>query len=282
MPAPSLEARRLGERFQLAPRFRGRRGLPGERLGRGIGSSLEFLDRRSYEVGDDVRHLDWRAYARTDQLLVKQYEEELRPRLELFLDLSRSLAVEEAKFALAVDLAGVLLEAARRAGFETVLLGLGDEPRPLDVDSFFESGAVADSTLALPRAIEQVGDRLRAGSLRVVVSDFLVPHAPGSYFPWLARSAGRSAFVQVLGLEDVAPPHDPAGRLVDSETGRAWSASSTKPPARATWNVSLVGTPTSRRKPGGSVPRGRARRSASSSRSSCVASSWRRGCWSSP
>lgn len=221
MPAPSTDARRLGERFQLAPRFRARRGLPGERLGRGVGSSLEFADRRAYEVGDDVRHLDWRAFARTDQLLVKQYEEEIRPRLELFLDLSRSMAVEEDKLALAVDLAGVLLEAARRSSYHPTLFALDDAPRPVEVAAFFERGVEATGTAPLPTALDAVADRARAGSLRVVISDFLVPVPPGAYFPRLVRPAGQAAFLQVLGREDVEPPHDAAERLVDSETAES-------------------------------------------------------------
>lgn len=222
MPAPTAEARRLGERFQLAPRFRARRGLPGERRGRGVGSSLEFAERRAYEVGDDVRHLDWRAFARTDQLLVKQYEEELRPRLELYLDLSRSMAVEPEKLALAVDLAGVLLEAARRSAFQPTLFALDDRPRPLEVAAFLERGVEAEGTAALPAALDAVADRGLGGSLRVVVSDFLVPAPPESYFPRLARAAGQAAFVQVLGAGDVEPPHDAAERLIDAETGESF------------------------------------------------------------
>ncbi|MEX1025207.1 MAG: DUF58 domain-containing protein [Planctomycetota bacterium] len=219
MPIPSRAARRAGERFQLAPRFRGRGGLPGERSGRGVGSSLEFQDRRAYTVGDDVRHLDWRAYARTDLLLVKQYEEELRPRLELFLDCSRSLAVEDEKAALAVDLTAVLVEAGRRTGFETLLFALDDEPRAVDATVFLEEGLTADATLPFPEALGRAGGRLRTGSLRIVISDFLVPFAPESLFAPVARTAGRLALIQVLGATDVAPPRDTEQRLIDAESG---------------------------------------------------------------
>ena len=40
------------------------------------GSSVEFADHRSYCQGDDIRHIDWKLYARTDKHYVKQYEAE--------------------------------------------------------------------------------------------------------------------------------------------------------------------------------------------------------------
>ena len=67
-------------------------GRDGDQLGRGTGASLEFQDRRSYVAGDDLRHLDWRAYARTDQLMLRLYREEILPHVEIVVDASRSMA----------------------------------------------------------------------------------------------------------------------------------------------------------------------------------------------
>ena len=71
------------------------RGRAGERLGSGTGSSLEFEDYRPYTPGDDLRHVDWAAYARSEMLAVRLYREEVAPRLDLVIDLSRSMAVTE-------------------------------------------------------------------------------------------------------------------------------------------------------------------------------------------
>src|SRR5262252_5809480 len=72
-------------------------GRVGERLGSGTGSSLEFQDYRPYAPGDDLRHVDWAAYARSDVLTVRLYREEVAPRLDLVLDVSRSMAVTDRK-----------------------------------------------------------------------------------------------------------------------------------------------------------------------------------------
>ena len=55
------------------------------------GFSAEFAEDRPYNRGDDLRHLDWRAYARTDRLFIKQYEEETNLRAYLLVDVSRSM-----------------------------------------------------------------------------------------------------------------------------------------------------------------------------------------------
>ena len=66
-------------------------------LGAGSGQSTEFMDHRVYVAGDDVRRIDWSATARTDQLLIKRYQEEIRPSVVLLVDDSKSMAVYEDK-----------------------------------------------------------------------------------------------------------------------------------------------------------------------------------------
>lgn len=59
------------------------------------GFSVEFADYRAYVPGDDVRHLDWRAFAKTDRLLIKEYEVETNLRTHLVVDCSASMAYPE-------------------------------------------------------------------------------------------------------------------------------------------------------------------------------------------
>jgi uncharacterized protein (DUF58 family) len=56
------------------------------------GFSVEFAEHREYTPGDDIRHLDWRVYARTDRYHIKQYEEETNLRTYLLLDTSNSMS----------------------------------------------------------------------------------------------------------------------------------------------------------------------------------------------
>jgi len=56
------------------------------------GFSVEFADHRPYVPGDDVRHIDWRLYAKADRFYVKEYEVETNARTYLVLDCSSSMA----------------------------------------------------------------------------------------------------------------------------------------------------------------------------------------------
>ncbi len=219
MPRPAREALALGEAHRLAIPYEPRRGLAGEALGRGTGSSLEFQDRRSYQAGDDVRHLDWRAFARTDQLLVRQYREEVLPRLEILFDDSSSMGVDPGKGQRAVDVVGVLVGAARASGFEVRLIGLGDRTDRVELERFEREGFALDGRRPLEEAVRDAAPRLAPGALRILLSDFLSPHRADVLVRSAARDAGTLALLQCLSPDDREPAIDKARRLVDAETG---------------------------------------------------------------
>jgi len=56
------------------------------------GFSVEFTDYRHYYQGDDMRHVDWKLYARSDKFYIKQYEDETNVRSYVLLDSSASMA----------------------------------------------------------------------------------------------------------------------------------------------------------------------------------------------
>src|SRR6056297_51577 len=56
-----------------------------------FGQSIECLQHRQYARGDEIRHIDWKVYARQDRLHIKQYEEETNLRLTLLVDRSASM-----------------------------------------------------------------------------------------------------------------------------------------------------------------------------------------------
>src|SRR5919112_1226012 len=55
------------------------------------GYSVEFAQHREYTQGDEIRHIDWKVFARSDRYYVKQYEEETNLRGYLVLDASSSM-----------------------------------------------------------------------------------------------------------------------------------------------------------------------------------------------
>lgn len=209
---------------ELLPRYHLRlpvatRGVAGEVLGRGTGASLEFQDRRAYTPGDDLRHLDWRAYARTDQLLVRLYREEIAPRLEVLVDASRSMAVDATKATFTRDLTALLCGLARAAGLPVTCIRLGRAAEPLAVEQVMAGAIEFDGERPWPALLPAARELLRRGSLRLCVSDFLFPTTAAEVVRPLARDAGELALLQVLGAGDEAPPIGAAVQLTDVETG---------------------------------------------------------------
>ncbi len=60
------------------------------------GLSIEFADHRAYTQGDDLRHIDWKVFGRTDKYYIKQYEQETNLNLMLAVDCSESMTYRDA------------------------------------------------------------------------------------------------------------------------------------------------------------------------------------------
>ena len=61
------------------------------------GFSVEFAEHRAYGPGDEIRHIDWKLYGKTDRYYVKQYEEETNLIAYILLDTSRSMKYTSGK-----------------------------------------------------------------------------------------------------------------------------------------------------------------------------------------
>ncbi len=66
-------------------------GTMGIHAGSRHGTSTEFLEHRAYFPGDEIKHIDWRAYAKTQRLHIKRYEDETSLRVILLVDASGSM-----------------------------------------------------------------------------------------------------------------------------------------------------------------------------------------------
>jgi uncharacterized protein (DUF58 family) len=76
--------------FRTVPALRG--SPLGERRSRNLRPALDFSDHRPYSHGDDLRHVDWNAYGRHEELFVKLGEATQSVNIHILLDCSRSMA----------------------------------------------------------------------------------------------------------------------------------------------------------------------------------------------
>ncbi len=217
-----IEGERAGMRYALEPPRTASAGLAGMQLGRQAGASLEFREHRDYQPGDDLRRIDWNAFARSDRLTVKLYREEISPHLDIVLDGSCSMALESsAKARAAIGLAAVFAIAAENAGYtrnawmareriEMIANG-SNRPSLWGALDFGFCGNPAESFIRTPPMFRRQG-------MRVLISDLLWLGEPLVVLQRLAQNAASLVIVQTLAANDANPPERGRVRLVDSET----------------------------------------------------------------
>lgn len=177
------DAMRVAGRVSLPMRSRVWKGQAGEFAGAGSGSSLDFQDHRSYQPGDDPRHINWQAYARTGHHTMKLFREEVRPVIELIVDVSESMFFDAAKARLASALAFLIVQSAGAAGAGVRVHAVrGDAVRTIDPAALRGHQWLEDArniATSDPAAAPEPGRvAMRANSVRVFLSDLLFPGDP--------------------------------------------------------------------------------------------------------
>jgi uncharacterized protein (DUF58 family) len=217
-----IEGERAGGQYALRLPRRLPIGAAGGHQGARAGSSLEFREHREYEPGDDLRHIDWNAYARSDQLVVKLYHEEVTPHLDIVLDGSRSMALEGTpKAAAATGLAALFAMAAGNAGMshrvwlaqDGCALVEGSQFRPSlwQPPNFDFPGHVGDAFARRP-------PRFKSRGFRVIISDLLWLGDPMQVLGPCSERATSLVVFQVLAQADARPVERGNLRLCDSES----------------------------------------------------------------
>lgn len=178
-----LTAQRLAERLRLPLGAQAWKGQAGEFRGAGVGSSIDFQDHRDYAPGDDPRHINWQAFARTGQYSMKLYREEVRPVIDLIVDVSESMWAEAAKGQRTAELLYFFVLSSQRSGASLQVTFLnGDAFRPMPLDEVLshrwveEVNSLTPSAPALPPELTRLS--LRANAIRILLSDLLFESEP--------------------------------------------------------------------------------------------------------
>ncbi|PSH02497.1 MAG: DUF58 domain-containing protein, partial [Nanohaloarchaea archaeon QH_8_44_6] len=79
------------DRFNLGLKKNSTEVKEGEQSSSSTGQGMIFEEHKKYQPGDDIRRIDWKAYARTDNLYVKRFEEEKNITVHILIDRSSSM-----------------------------------------------------------------------------------------------------------------------------------------------------------------------------------------------
>jgi uncharacterized protein (DUF58 family) len=200
------------------------------------GSGIEIESHKVYAAGDDLRHLDWNAYGRLDQLLIKTFRAEREAPLHLFVDMSASMAFPPAdeKVPFALGVAASLAYVSVRHHDPVRIVGVNDAlPGCCVASPFFRHrqslqrvrefllGLRARGQTAIAAGLTAALRAHRTPGVALVISDFLVP--PDTYEAALADLVARRftvAAVRVIGPRERDPTRVfRRAQIVDAESG---------------------------------------------------------------
>jgi len=153
------------------------------------GFSVEFAEHRPYNPGDELRHVDWKVYAKTDRYYIKQYEEETNLRHYVLLDTSPSMRyrgeADLSKFEYGAYLAAGLHNLMLKQRDATGLIGFDESVHTLrppkatpgylrqllaTLEQMQDRDATGTRTSAAA-ALDEVAERIGRRSLVVVITD---------------------------------------------------------------------------------------------------------------
>ncbi len=181
------------------------------------GSSIEFVEHRQYYPGDEIRHIDWRAYGKTGKYYIKEFEDETNLRCYLLVDASGSMAYGESTLSkfdycryLASSLGYLLLSQRDATGLLTFDNKIRDRFDPsANAQNFRRMTDLLERRkpgreTSLAKVFERILPTIKRRSLVVILSDCFDRIAPLA----TALKQFRHARNEVLLFHVVAPEEE--------------------------------------------------------------------------
>jgi uncharacterized protein (DUF58 family) len=199
------------------------------------GFSVEFAEHRPYMPGDPLKNVDWKVWARSDRLLIKQYTEETNLRCHLLLDLSGSMGFRSehaamSKFEYAQSLAAALAYLMLQQQDAVGAMLFADRPlRYLParavrshLDELLKAlgSAKPEGKTRLGPALHELAERIRRRGLIILLSDLM--DTPADVLLGLQHFRHRRHEVvvfHILDPDEVDFPYTDSSTFVDMESG---------------------------------------------------------------
>ncbi|CAN7448214.1 DUF58 domain-containing protein [Rossellomorea sp. LjRoot5] len=197
----------------------------GSRLATYQGSSLEFSDYQLYELGDDVRQIDWNVYARTERIYIKRYLDERECKVHIYLDCTNSMVTEVRKWERARELAGALSFLALSNDDRLTLHCIGAQRSFMKKGSrdaksiLFDIGQLSAESVG---GTSFFGDLIKGvrnkSSVSFIISDGMesISEIEGA-LRRLSIKKEMTYFIQLLDEEELSPSYEGDVKLIDSE-----------------------------------------------------------------
>ncbi|MBW2621390.1 MAG: DUF58 domain-containing protein [Deltaproteobacteria bacterium] len=210
---------------------RGRKGpTKGEHISWRSGASLEFLDYRKYQVGDDFRYIDWNVYGRLDKLFLKLFRAEEDLNIHILIDMSRSMGtgsplkdIYAKKIAAALSYIG--LANLDRVGITSFSDQLGETQSPergrsvyFNLLNYLKSLNPSGRT-DFNHCLTEYASTTKRPGMAIILSDLLDPNGIEEGLEALRHKRFDIALLQIFDREELFPSLNGYLTLREVETG---------------------------------------------------------------
>jgi uncharacterized protein (DUF58 family) len=210
--------------------IRARSGGGGEHMAKRRGGSSEFQEHRPYAPGDDLRRIDWAAYARTGEPVLKLFRAEEDVIARLLCDASASLGYGEppkldAARRLAAAVGYMALARSERAQLFVAGQGLARESTPVrgrgGLPSLIRAleSVEAKGGTDLGKAVDTLVQKSARPGMLLAISDFFDPGPVTAALGRAVKAGHDVVLVQVVAPEEIEPTFEGDWALEDAETG---------------------------------------------------------------
>jgi len=197
------------------------------------GASVEFAEYRKYVPGDDLRRLDWRAYARSDRFYIKEFEADTNLRVVFVLDTSGSMdfgsvGVTKLQYAKQVTaaLSYLAIQQGDAVGLACVAKGIVQNipPRrnPAHLTTIYDSleDVKPQGETGLVEILHELAETVRQRALVIILSDlFIETELLRGCFEHLRFRKHDVSVFHLLDPEELAFAFQRPTRFVDMEGG---------------------------------------------------------------
>jgi len=197
------------------------------------GFSVEFAEHRSYGPGDEIKHIDWKLFGKTDRLYVKRYEEETNLRAHIILDTSKSMLYSSAKISklsyansLAASISYLMINQQDAVGIakfsEKIDTFIPPKARPSHLNLILSQLDDKDSgnDTQIGMVLHELADRIKKRGMVILISDLL--DKPENIMKGLKHFRHQNQEVIVFHIQDRKESEfdfDTRTKFFDMETG---------------------------------------------------------------
>ncbi len=219
-----LETMSLNLRSSLAGYF------GGKHLVKTYGQTVEFSDYREYQLGDDIRRIDWNLYSRFEKYFLKLFTDERQMQVQIFLDCSGSMgkdSPQKASYCVAATAALGFLAVQNMDKLNMYFMHGTRANDPFGTivgkNSFFRAiGTLEeikfDGETDLYSCITSCANVSENNGLTVIISDFCTESDWKKAVDYLCYKKRQVLLLQVLTPEELEPAYEGRVHLMDSES----------------------------------------------------------------